>query len=81
MLIDIKIGYFRGSPHLIEWKVSKKPKRTIQSLYDYPLQVAAYIGATNYSSNTQYIPQVSLRAVNCFSVEKVVFQHENPTKS
>ena len=44
---------FRGRPHIIDWKVSKKKKVTIQSLYDYPLQLAAYMGATNHAPNTQ----------------------------
>ena len=37
----------RGTLCLIEWKTSKKPKDSLDSCYDYPLQVAAYAGAYN----------------------------------
>ncbi len=32
---------------LVEWKTSKQLKTTLASLYDYPLQVAAYMGAVH----------------------------------
>ena len=40
---------------LVEWKTSKKLKTTLASLYDYPLQVAAYMGAVHADKiyNTQ----------------------------
>ena len=49
----IGLVYISGRPHLIDWKVSKKPKPTIQSMYDYPLQLAAYLGAVNFADNTR----------------------------
>ncbi|XP_065211021.1 uncharacterized protein LOC135839081 [Planococcus citri] len=44
------VAEFRGKPMLIDWKKSDKVKESIDSTYDAPLQIAAYIGATNYDS-------------------------------
>ena len=42
------IGIYKGTVYLIDWKTSRKKKRTFKDLYDYPLQVVAYIGALNF---------------------------------
>ncbi|KAK4296769.1 hypothetical protein Pmani_030765 [Petrolisthes manimaculis] len=45
------VGVYRGTPMLIEWKTSSKPKLSVKSMFDDPLQVAAYLGALNYDEN------------------------------
>jgi hypothetical protein len=41
------VASFRGIPCLCEWKTADKPKGSIERLYDYPLQIAAYSSAVN----------------------------------
>lgn len=43
------VASFNGVPCVCEWKTADKPKGTIERLYDYPLQLAAYLGAVNHS--------------------------------
>src|SRR4028118_848844 len=43
------VASFRGVPCICEWKTADKPKGSIQRLYDYPLQLAAYCSAVNQS--------------------------------
>ncbi|KAK7072746.1 Mgme1p [Halocaridina rubra] len=50
------IASYRGTPFLIEWKTSTKPKLSISSMFDDPLQVVAYLGALSYDSNYK-LPQ------------------------
>ncbi len=38
------LGYYKDRVCLIDWKRSEKPKKTIHSLYDAPIQTSAYIG-------------------------------------
>lgn len=45
------VGSYRGTPMLIEWKTSSKPKLSLTSMFDDPLQVVAYLGALNFDSN------------------------------
>lgn len=33
---------------LIDWKTSQKPKESLRSTFDNPLQIAAYVGAFNH---------------------------------
>lgn len=42
------VASFRGISCLCEWKTADKPKGSVERLYDYPLQIAAYSSAVNY---------------------------------
>ncbi|MEH2289109.1 PD-(D/E)XK nuclease family protein [Nostoc sp.] len=41
------IASYQGIPCICEWKTADKPKGSIEHLYEYPLQLTAYIGAIN----------------------------------
>ncbi|MBD1862220.1 MULTISPECIES: PD-(D/E)XK nuclease family protein [Trichocoleus] len=41
------VASYQGVPCVCEWKTADKPKQTIERLYDYPLQLVAYLGAAN----------------------------------
>ncbi|MBD2339202.1 exonuclease [Calothrix sp. FACHB-156] len=41
------IASYQGIPCVCEWKTADQPKGSIERLYEYPLQLAAYIGAAN----------------------------------
>jgi hypothetical protein len=41
------VASYRDIPCICEWKTADKPKGSIERLYDYPLQVAAYFNAVN----------------------------------
>jgi genome maintenance exonuclease 1 len=41
------VASFRGIPCICEWKTADKPKGSVERLYDYPLQIAAYCSAVN----------------------------------
>lgn len=41
------VASYAGTPCLCEWKTADRPKRKLEHLNDYPLQVAAYWGAVN----------------------------------
>lgn len=43
------VAIYKGIPVVCEWKTADKPKSSISSLYEYPLQLAAYVGAVNYN--------------------------------
>lgn len=43
------VASYQGKPCLCEWKTADRPKRTLDRLNDYPLQVVAYWGAANHS--------------------------------
>uniref|UniRef100_T1HRR1 Mitochondrial genome maintenance exonuclease 1 n=1 Tax=Rhodnius prolixus TaxID=13249 RepID=T1HRR1_RHOPR len=45
------VAKYDNKPVLIEWKRSDKKKKLIQSTFDAPLQLCAYIGALNYDTN------------------------------
>ncbi|XP_042861383.1 uncharacterized protein LOC122246712 isoform X2 [Penaeus japonicus] len=45
------VALYKGMPILIEWKTSGKPKLSLKSMFDDPLQVIAYLGALNFDSN------------------------------
>ncbi len=56
------VASYEGVPCLCEWKTSDKPKQTVERLYDYPLQVAAYWGAVNslYQANGVHLEHALL---------------------
>lgn len=39
--------YYRDNPVVIEWKKSSRDKTSLNSTYDAPIQLAAYMGAVN----------------------------------
>lgn len=44
----------RNTPVVIEWKKSSRDKSSLQSTYDAPLQLAAYMGAVNNDSSYDF---------------------------
>ncbi|XP_061164308.1 mitochondrial genome maintenance exonuclease 1-like [Saccostrea echinata] len=68
------IAVYRGSPCVIDWKTSSKPKPTLRDTYDYPLQMVAYLGALNQSDYLveRAIPQVTSAAL------VVMYENGNP---
>lgn len=56
------LAIYKGVPCVIEWKTSQKPKPTLQSCYDAPLQVVAYAGAINSH------PVMRIPVTNCVIV-------------
>ena len=41
------VASYKGIPCVCEWKTADKPKGSIERLYEYPLQLTAYLGAAN----------------------------------
>lgn len=41
------VASYRGIPCICEWKTADKPKGSVERLYEYPLQLTAYLGAVN----------------------------------
>lgn len=41
------VASYQGIPCICEWKTADKPKGSIERLYEYPLQMSAYLGAVN----------------------------------
>lgn len=41
------VASYQGVPCVCEWKTADKPKGSVERLYEYPLQLAAYLGAVN----------------------------------
>ncbi len=42
------VASYEGTPCVVDWKTSDRPKGSIERLYDHPLQLAAYCGAVNH---------------------------------
>jgi len=51
------VTQYKDQLSVIDWKISEKRKSTLESTFDYPLQVAAYLGA--YNADPTYHKQVS----------------------
>lgn len=43
------VASYRGVPCVCDWKTADSPKGSVERLYDYPIQLAAYAGAVNHS--------------------------------
>lgn len=43
------VASYRGIPCICDWKTADTPKGSVDRLYDYPIQLAAYAGAVNQS--------------------------------
>jgi hypothetical protein len=43
------VASYHGVPCVCEWKTADKPKGSLERLFDFPLQLAAYLGAVNAS--------------------------------
>lgn len=43
------VASYHGTPCVVDWKTSDRPKESIKRLYDNPLQLAAYCGAINHT--------------------------------
>lgn len=43
------VASYQGVPCVCEWKTADKPKGSLERLFDFPLQLAAYLGAVNAS--------------------------------
>ena len=56
------LAIYNGVPCVIEWKTSQRPRPSLQSCYDAPLQVAAYAGAINS------YPVMRIPVTNCMIV-------------
>lgn len=41
------VASYKGIPCVCEWKTADKPKGSLERLYEYPLQLTAYLGAVN----------------------------------
>lgn len=41
------VASYKGAPCVCEWKTADKPKGSVERLYEYPLQLTAYLGAVN----------------------------------
>lgn len=50
------VASYKGIPCICEWKTADKPKGSIERLYEYPLQLAAYLGAVN-----EYYPDENIQ--------------------
>lgn len=48
------VANIKNELHIIEWKKSDRPKKNIMSTYDAPIQMCAYLGAINASTEYKF---------------------------
>eukprot|EP00795_Rhopilema_esculentum_P017395 gene17395-8994_t len=76
------LAVFRDAVCLIDWKTTKRPRRSVGSCYDYPVQLAAYVAAINadpaYNFKVENAVLVfchndgTVADVHMFSIEKLL---------
>jgi hypothetical protein len=57
------VASYQGVPCICEWKTADKPKGSIERLYEYPLQLSAYLGAVN-----EFYREFGIEVKNCLLV-------------
>jgi hypothetical protein len=57
------VASYQGIPCICEWKTADKPKGSIERLYEYPLQLSAYLGAVN-----EFYREFGIEVKNCLLV-------------
>jgi hypothetical protein len=57
------VASYQGIPCICEWKTADKPKVSIERLYEYPLQLSAYLGAVN-----AFYREFGIEVKNCLLV-------------
>lgn len=82
------IAEYNDTIYLIEWKLCAKRKDNFKDLYDYPIQLAAYLGAflndSKYAKlrnyyNIKHVMLViayldgSMPSIHCFNFQQVIF--------
>ncbi|XP_078349576.1 mitochondrial genome maintenance exonuclease 1-like [Oculina patagonica] len=65
------LAIYNGVPCVIEWKTSQKPRPTLETCYDAPLQVVAYAGAINS------YPVMRIPVTNCM----IVIAHQDGSEA
>ncbi|VVC40467.1 Mitochondrial genome maintenance exonuclease 1 [Cinara cedri] len=57
------VAFYKHTPVVIEWKKSSRDKSSLQSTYDAPLQLAAYMGAINNDISYDFMVEEGLVVV------------------
>ena len=57
------VASYQSIPCICEWKTADKPKGSIERLYEYPLQLSAYLGAVN-----EFYREFGIEVKNCLLV-------------
>jgi genome maintenance exonuclease 1 len=86
------LAYYKNRLSLIEWKFGEKRKTTLHDMYDYPIQLTAYLGAilsdpkfkTIHDSNPMFINTIVVRiykdgsepSIHEFSFNQILYYWE-----